>query len=257
MPDRESIQVQIRDVEALLAYLLNYMIYGDLTESSSTVYDGRIVVKDFNPVHNLKKLPPAGLIKINVNKSEYLQFLFNMFTRLAARGGTHFALETLHINTIEKANKNSLFRHFTKSINQCCNFSNGNTSVAEIREWIRIHFFETNTIDSMLHEFNAVDNADYVVDFKDFYKGDLNKICKEILELYNIKFKNENVQHLVDTFRIQVPYIEDLWDNPNIITQAYIDAKLKNKYSLKDIDLIEHYFKNEEEFHNYYTRKNL
>jgi len=230
------------------------MIYGDLTESSSTVYDDRIVVKDFKPVHNLKKLPPNGLIKINVNKSEYLQLIFNTFTRAATHVGKHFDLETLHINTIEKANNNSLFRHFIKSINQSCNFSNGNTSVAEIREWIRIHFFEHDTIDTMLDEFNAVANADYLVNFNDFYKGDLNKICKEILELYDIKFKNENIKHLVDTFRTQVPYIEDLWDNPNIITQAYIDAKLKNKYSLKDIDLIDHYFKNEEEFYNYYTR---
>ena len=236
------------------------MIYGDLTESSHTVYDHRIVVKDFKPVHTLNKLPPAGLIKINVNKSEYLQLLFNMFTRasgiLQDGIGTPFGLEALHINTIEKANKYSQLRSFTKSINQCCNFSNGNTSVAEIREWIRIHFFEHDTIDLMLRDHNSVMNADYVVNFNDFYKGDLNKICKEILELYNIKFKNENIQHLVDTFRTQVPYIEDLWDNPNIITQAYLDAKLKNKYSLKDIDLLEHYFKNEEEFYNYYERKN-
>tara|TARA_R110000823_G_scaffold304925_1_gene426726 strand:- start:33 stop:737 length:705 start_codon:yes stop_codon:yes gene_type:complete len=232
------------------------MIYGDLIESSSTVYDDRIVVKDFDPVHNLKKLPSGRLIKINVNKSEYLQFLFNMFTRMSADAGTHFDLETLHINTMEKVNKNIVFSYFIKSINQCCNFSNGNTSVAEIREWIRIHFFEHDTIDLMLHDFDAVTNADYVVNFNDFYKGDLNKICKEILELCNIKFKNENIQHLVDTFRTQVPYIEDLWDNPNIITQAYLDAKLKNKYFLKDIDLLEDYFKNEEEFYNYYERKN-
>ena len=236
------------------------MIYGDLVESSHTVYDDRFVVKDFEPVHNLNKLPPSGLIKINVNKSEYLQLLFNMFTRTSALRrdgiGTPFGLETLHINTIEKANESSVFRYFIKSINQCCNFSNGNTSVAEIREWIRIHFFEHDTIDLMLHDFDAVTNADYVVNFNDFYKGDLNKICKEILELCNIKFKNENIQHLVDTFRTQVPYIEDLWDNPNIITQAYLDAKLKNKYSLRDIDLLEDYFKNEEEFYNYYKRKN-
>ena len=227
------------------------MIYGDLIESSSTVYDDRIVVKDFNPVHNLKNSSPVGIIKINVNKSEYLQLVFNIFTRTAAQKNKHFDLETLHINTIEKVNKNPVFKHFIKSINQCCNFSNGNTSVAEIREWIRILFFESDTIDAMLHDHNTA-NADYIVNFIDFYKGDLNNICKEILELYDIKFKNENVQHLVDTFRIQVPYIEDLWDNPNIITQAYLDATLKTKYSLKDIDLIEHYFKNEEEFYNYY-----
>ena len=171
------------------------MIYGDLKESSHTVYDHRIVVKDFKPVHTLNKLPPAGLIKIDVNKSEYLQLLFNMFTRasliLQDGIGTPFGLEDLHINTIEKANKYSQLRSFTKSINQCCNFSNGNTSVAEIREWIRIHFFEHDTIDLMLRDHNSVMNADYVVNFIDFYKGDLNKICKEILELYNIKFKNE------------------------------------------------------------------
>jgi hypothetical protein len=243
-----------------LVYLLNYMIYGDLKESSHTVYDHRIVVKDFKPVHDLNKLPTGGLIRINVNKSEYLQLLFNIFTRssnIKHDGiGIPFGLETLHINTIEKANNYPQLRYFIKSIKQCCNFSNGDTSAAEIREWIRIHFFEHDTIDLMLHDYNAVTNADYIVNFIDFYKGDLNKICKEILELYNIKFKNENIQHLVDTFRTQVPYIEDLWDNPNIITQAYLDAKLKNKYFLKDIDLLEDYFKNEEEFYNYYERKN-
>lgn len=233
------------------------MIHGDLKEAkdaSITVYDGRINVKKFNPVHNLKNLSPGAVIKIDVNKSEYLQLIFNMFTRMSVYSGNHSDVETLHINTIEKVNKSPLFKHFIKSINQCCNFSNGNTSVAEIREWIRILFFESDTIDAMLHEHNAT-NADYIVNFVDFYKGDLNNICKEILELYDIKFKNENVQHLVDTFRIQVPYIEDLWDNPNIVTQAYLDATLKTKYSLKDIDLIEHYFKNEEEFYNYYKKK--
>jgi len=239
------------------------MIYGDLIESSSTVYDNRILVKDFDPVHTLERyflrhneLQSGMLIKIAVDKSEYLQLVFNMFTRMSAHKGLHFDLETLHINTIEKANQSTVFIHFIESINQCCNFSNGNTSVAEIRQWIRILFFEHDTIDRYLHDFNAITNVDYELNFTDFYKGDLNKICIEILQLCNIKFKNESIMHLVDTFRKQVPYIEDLWDNPNIITQAYLDFKLKNKYSLKDIDLLENYFKNEEEFYNYYKRKN-
>lgn len=232
------------------------MIYGDLIESSDNVYDNRIVRKDFHPVHDLRKLPSGRLIKINVDKSEYLQLVFNTFTRMSADKGLNFDLETLHINTIEKAKKNPVIKYFIKSINQCCNFSNGNTNVAEIREWIRIIFFENDTLDSYLHDFNVVTNADYVLNFSDFYKGDLNKICKEILQLCNINFKNENILHLVDKFRKQVPYIEDLWDNPNIITQAYLDFKLKNKYLLKEIDLLENYFKNEEEFYNYYKRKN-
>jgi hypothetical protein len=251
-----------------LKYLLDYMSTGVTSVSLSKTYDARISLSDFNTAHNRSNVR-GKCVNISVTKDMYLKYLMSMFTRTSESTNSNVELENLHIDTIAKLTKHPILRYFIDSACQICKFKNNNTTIPEIREWIRLCFFNGSyTTISDIIEPSVSNNAIYNVSFKEFYGPNLPAICTSILNTLSIPIINADIEDKIEEFKNNIEFFNidvDIgvikqalkqketyyFTNLNVCKEAYIDSIITDIYHC-DIDLVHPYFTNTKDLLHHY-----
>jgi hypothetical protein len=257
-----------------LKYLLDYMSTGSIdnhTKNTSNIaYDTMVSESRFFAEHHLSDVQ-GKCIQVVVPRDMYLPYVVHTFTRTATMKNLNIdSLENLHIDTARKIKLHPVLRHLAVSLFKICKFNNNNTTIPEIREWIRICFFDDSDFcatDSIIESSINV-NADYTLSLKDIYGPGLADICADILNTFNIPILNTNIADKVAEFENNIG-----WSNIaaevdaitraikqkeiyhftklNVIKEAYIDYIVSDIYKC-EIDFVFPYFTNTKDLLCYY-----
>jgi hypothetical protein len=208
---------------------------------------------------------PSRIVNIVVKPDSYLKFFTMCVTRTA---NLNIELDTLHINTVQKVRTHPILNNFLLSLETIADTTTGNVEPCYIREWVRLCFFNNNTIDKFISVNNHKD-AIYNVDFEAFYDNSIVDVAIDICnhfklpvaltdEIYNdlAKFRTDNryffTDHKVAKILNAIDTCTEMEFQTNLIEQAWIDNYLQIKYN-KDPLLVNSYFTNVKEITNAYN----
>ncbi len=253
-----------------LELLLNTLLGIESFEVEKPIYD-HVKYKSpsrFVTIHNLSNnIDPGSVINITVQPKSFLKYFAVCLNRTS---GHNITDADLCFDTFEKIKKHSILSWFANSLTAISGLTQGNVEPKFIREWIRLCFFANNgrSIAGWLSP-SVCATARFKIDFESFYTdkiiADCVKICESLgvadIETSKIhqhlkKFRHNNFYFDIDAqideilMGIQNHHCIAL-NTTNLISQAWIDNYLVNKYNIdpllkneyfdNTIDLVQHY----------------
>lgn len=188
---------------------------------------------------------------VNV-KNNFINYLASMMCRTA---GLDYSLETFHNNIQEKIVKHPILCFFETSLIQTCSLRDGNITIGELREWIRLLFIQNNyvTLHLMIDGMIKDVVVDYQINFDSIYNIDaFSEDCKKTLRYFDIPIIGDDneIRIILNNFLNVLKYhhtkepwhivkcLEDNCDsniNLNIIEEAWLDDYLVNKYNISPL----------------------